>query len=381
MHNLRRIFAPSARRKLGVLARALGAVYLMGGRAPEGEVAIVSLPYLFGHSGRSETFFLQIVRLLHNLGFRVCYYLNSPSELIDVVRAIGMHGDIDRITFLRTLPQTTENYILLCDEGQGELPKRNWRHVLHLHLDLSTPIHDAPDLIYLPFPDRSVGYLLDQVEHARCNPKTMRLLFAGSWIGYRNHEVGTLLGKMEREEIVRTFKEYPGTRTLRTAQEVEAVLSGEALSPCGYYFIDTQWYRVPQAEWFRVLSHAHVFLCPPGIHHPMSHNIVEAMAVGTIPLTNYPEWFHPPLAHGVNCFTFEDEQSLLSLLQELRTRSDDELSRIRGNTLAYYDEYLAPRQREEDIRRRLLDGKPSSHLAMSTEIVEFFPHLQDDSIR
>lgn len=378
---LERLFSVGARRKLQILARQLRSLYLMpGNRLPENGVVVVSLPYLLDNSGRSETFFLQIIHLLHQLGFRVCYYLSSLAELTAIIRSIGIHGEIDAITFIRSLPSDTEKYVLLCDEGQQDLPQRVWRHVLHLHLDLSTPIQSVPNPIYLPFPDRSVGYLLDQIDGARLNQKTMRLFFAGAWIGYKQQEVGRFLGKMERAEIVAAFRNFPATVTLDSREMLEAVLAGEQLSPCGYYFIDTQRFRVPQAEWFRVLSHTHAFLAPPGIHHPLSHNIVEALAVGSVPVTNYPEWFHPRLQDGQNCLTFTNELELLRLLQEIQALDVETLTALGKNALAYYDTHLDPELSRREVEKRLLEIANHTHLTMATEIVEFFPRLSDTSL-
>ena len=41
---------------------------------------------------------------------------------------------------------------------------------------------------------------------------------------------------------------------------------------------------------------------------PMCHNIIESMAVGVIPITNYPEWFDPDLEHMKNCIVFDDQK-------------------------------------------------------------------------
>lgn len=59
-----------------------------------------------------------------------------------------------------------------------------------------------------------------------------------------------------------------------------------------------------------MLASADFFLCQPGEIMPQCHNIVEAMAVGTIPLTNYPDWLSPPLVDGREALVFDTFASL-----------------------------------------------------------------------
>src|SRR5260370_10572567 len=75
--------------------------------------------------------------------------------------------------------------------------------------------------------------------------------------------------------------------------------------------------HVMHSEWLKTLSRCEVFLAPPGISMPQCHNIIEAMAVGCIPLTNYIEWLSPPLTDGVNCFQFRDENDLRKRVFEI----------------------------------------------------------------
>src|SRR3990167_5062911 len=67
------------------------------------------------------------------------------------------------------------------------------------------------------------------------------------------------------------------------------------------------------------LSMFDFFLAPPGVQMPLCHNIIEAIAVGTIPFTNYYNWFEVPLEDGKNCIAFNDEKELLQRLLDLNS--------------------------------------------------------------
>ena len=74
----------------------------------------------------------------------------------------------------------------------------------------------------------------------------------------------------------------------------------------------------------------------------MSHNIIEAMAVGSIPITQYPELFFPPLEDGVNCLVFSGEADLASTVQRAMDLSEQRRQALSQAAARYYDEHLSP---------------------------------------
>jgi hypothetical protein len=100
--------------------------------------------------------------------------------------------------------------------------------------------------------------------------------------------------------------------------------------------------RIEFADWLGTLAQADFFLSPPGIVMPMCHNIVEAMAVGTIPITNYPEWMDPHLEPMKNCLAFDDGDDLIATLRRALAMSPEEIARMKANVIEYYERYLRP---------------------------------------
>jgi hypothetical protein len=94
--------------------------------------------------------------------------------------------------------------------------------------------------------------------------------------------------------------------------------------------------------WIRALGSADFFLTLPGVFMPVSHNAVEAMASGAIPITPYPGWFDPPLTDGENCLAFTDAESLLSVVNRALKMSAVEIDGLRRGVCDYYDTQLAP---------------------------------------
>jgi hypothetical protein len=105
-------------------------------------------------------------------------------------------------------------------------------------------------------------------------------------------------------------------------------------------------------DWLPNLSKVDFFICPPGYVMPMCHNVIEAMAVGAIPIINYPEWLNPTLKHMENCITFEDKNDLVKKIQYVLDMGEQQVARMRHNVIEYYENYLNPGKFVNDIETR-----------------------------
>lgn len=100
--------------------------------------------------------------------------------------------------------------------------------------------------------------------------------------------------------------------------------------------------RIPDEKWLNVLSNIDFFLAPPGIEIPFSHNMIEAMSVGAIPITNYGHLFCPSLIDGVNCLSFEDETSLVDAINRALKMGVTEKLKMQKEVNQYYERHLIP---------------------------------------
>ena len=90
------------------------------------------------------------------------------------------------------------------------------------------------------------------------------------------------------------------------------------------------------------MAEADFFVCPPGCGMPHSHNIVEAMSVGTIPITNYASYMTPPLQHGRHCLAFDTIDEFKAILRNLPQMAQPEIRAMRQAVGDYYRRYLDP---------------------------------------
>jgi hypothetical protein len=115
---------------------------------------------------------------------------------------------------------------------------------------------------------------------------------------------------------------------------------------------DTSKMWIDPVDWLPYLSKADFFICPPGYSMPMCHNVVEAMAVGAIPIINYPEWFNPDLRHMENCIIFDDKKDLIKKLESALELDQQKISEMRNHAIDYYENHLNPRKFISNVESR-----------------------------
>jgi len=120
-------------------------------------------------------------------------------------------------------------------------------------------------------------------------------------------------------------------------------------------------------SYLRMLARSRFALCPPGVFMPHSHNLVEAMAVGTIPLINYPEFCRPELTDGETCLAFSTPDELCDAVRRALNVSSEQAQAMTGAVTRYYDEELSPDGTARKLARFLAQAGPESRLILNRE--------------
>lgn len=169
-------------------------------------------------------------------------------------------------------------------------------------------------------------------------------VFLGGNLGdaYDTSLMRELFGLINRSEVAKTvidaFENTPGYFEIKSSADAEAVLAGEI----GASIVVMRRPVVALPKWMELLAASEFFVAPPGVIMPFSHNIIEAMAMGTIPITQYGYLFSPYLVHAETCLHFGDSRQLVETVKAIATasrRSDE----MRQRVLDYYRDYLDPR--------------------------------------
>ncbi len=115
--------------------------------------------------------------------------------------------------------------------------------------------------------------------------------------------------------------------------------------------IDRKYFSVPMQNLRKTLGLYNFFMACPGISMPFSHNIIEAMSVGTIPLiqADYALLFEPPLQHLENAIVFERIADLDAIILFAFSMPENKKTTMRKNVLHYYNLHLSPTAVVENI--------------------------------
>jgi len=106
-----------------------------------------------------------------------------------------------------------------------------------------------------------------------------------------------------------------------------------------------------QDHYFEALRECDFVLSPPGWCMPVSHNLIEAMFCGAIPITNAGAFMAEPLKDGKTCLEFQDAEGLVPVIERALAMDAGEVELMRGAVLEYYNRFLKPKAFAEELRR------------------------------
>ena len=84
---------------------------------------------------------------------------------------------------------------------------------------------------------------------------------------------------------------------------------------------------------------------------PVSHNLIEAMFCGAIPITNGGAYMAEPLKDGETYLEFQDDESLVYVIERALAMDADEVTRMRLAVWNYYERFLEPKAFGEALVR------------------------------
>ena len=281
------------------------------------------------------------------LSLREHYVIELPRPELPFILTFGSLGDFFlRVRALDRHALPTAPTTVLRPED----PARETGRKIHLSYDYYESREQAPDAVTMPYFCHPDFYRLGLDRRARTlrdGSRSIRLLFAGG-INEEKYQTGLQFPIMNRTIVLRTatvaLKE--NLRVIRSRDEVREFLNG-ATQPALFVLSEntdesTRLHRATPRQYQTLLSRSDFFLAPPGVLMPHCHNIIEAMAVGAIPVTNYGAYMSPPLEHDVNCIAFQTPEDLTAQLQRILSLPEGEISRMRANVIRYYEDHLDP---------------------------------------
>lgn len=310
----------------------------------------------------------QILIHLNLSGYAVFMRARFNRWTMSVAQVLAWHP---QVRLIWRSPAAVKPNVLLTDDDTTSQDKDPGAKTIHLSYDFSPRLKLNDQHFAMPFPMHPQIYVQyrdqEKLIAYRQTVRRVRILFAGNWnqSGYDDPVMGELFKKLSRRQIIEYLYRNKLAQWVTTQKEMDDLFSGDYTN--GLVIIDSSRLRIDQGKWLSFVSQAEFFLCPPGVLIPPSHNAIEAMAVGTIPLINYPDWFFPDLKHMTNCMIFSSFDDLQENLNAILRMEARQISEMRGRTIDYYDQHLA----SSPAFRRIIESETRDlHLHVLEENVD-----------
>ena len=316
----------------------------------------------------AETIYLHLPSLHMRYLYQVLYFfslLGRPMKLIRHITlgeyvALAQEGRlIYNLPNLKVVDQPpllshVRAQLFVRSATSSGMPVEGLEGDVIINTDIAQPA--SPAFLVMPYGAHPAQYdngQMTRLDARRASERSVRVFFAGSTRHYegRGSTVACLFGILPRLEALQTVRQrLPPDRlcVARTPQDRAALLHGGARSG-GASKLVLATAKGTSDAWLDDLSRCDFFLCLPGISMPVAHNIIEAMAVGAIPILAYPEWFSPPLRHRHNCLVYAGADGLIEAIEQALAMSAREVSILRSRVIQYYDAHLCPKRFVERV--------------------------------
>lgn len=301
--------------------------------------------FIYLENAIQDRYLFQLISFFIYGGCFVRYVTGKPKNCLAPLEYARLVYTFKNFRIIQEPPPDCSDAILCTDRKNFLYLGRNWKRILLLNPDISADRKDHKGALMMPYPMHPIIYKRKQHEmlgRFRENERRVTILFSGNYgEGYVHFILPDQFGKMSRPEIMALLLASGVPHIVNRREEIDFFLyRGGYRNVC--MLVNTKNIYIDQKNWLDALSKSHFFLAPPGDIRPMCHNIIEAMAVGAIPITSYPEWFHPPLRHRKNCLVFTDKTDLFQKIEIAMGMDGSDIGEMRRQVIRYYAHYLSP---------------------------------------
>jgi len=246
-------------------------------------------------------------------------------------------------------PRDVETQVFVHDGNFPELERLPWRARIRVEYNVSLPPPSHAPWKVMPLLMHPFVYAFGDEERAaqlRSTSRGVRMFFGGNLdeSAYSSSRsltaIQTRFSLLDRPTIIRTLADGLGDQVQWIGCEGDWRTFCKSAVRRPVVFAGLNGFRIPPRQWLETLSKCDVFVAPSGVFFPLCHNLVEAMSVGCIPFTNYPEWHDPPLEHMRNCIAFSTREDLLEKAKMILSMDPPELANMRQEVIRYYETYF-----------------------------------------
>jgi hypothetical protein len=300
----------------------------------------------------------QLLNYFHKAGYRIVFY-RSTGFLLRLTDYDRMVWSLPDIAFWKPTNGDPDGGVVWLRLGWKGTESPPFRVSSLLDIDLryfeahptEAPCH------YLPYFAHPL--LSDRIPMApTTHPRKRVFMYGEPGIPFDKASIEGRFGLMGRGEVYRRLLEADLPRFLPADfGELMHWLKDPSADARVVCLIDSRTFRVPQEYWIEVLSRFDFFIATPGFCMPQSHNLMEAMAAGTVPVLQYYGDLRPGLRPGVDCVGFEDAGTLQGALRSVLDMGETEVERLRTGISGYFTEHVDPSNVVGKLLKATMGGK------------------------
>lgn len=279
-------------------------------------------------------------------GFILCKYFQESAYKVAVRTSCNFFDDISRykkpllalnVHFVRSTPNPPNTVQLKQANGDTKTIRLKYGFEILQEEDYDCiapyPMHPY---FYDNYPSP------EALETYRLSSRSIRILFSGNTDPrlYQSKELEATFRVLSRNNVLQQIKNhFENTSNLKVITD-PAVLQ-QCLEKQDTKSIIINETKTEASAWLYTLSKSEFFICPPGFWMPWCHNLIEAMAVGTIPILQYAHFMTPKMEHLKNCLVYRGPEELTEVLQFAMNMSGEEMARMRAEVIDYFETYLS----------------------------------------
>ena len=254
---------------------------------------------------------------------------------------------IKNLKFITRLPDNSEDMNLAFDSVREDILRRKWKKITYVNV-LKPTFCKVGEVISIPYFLHASMYqynVISSLEGCRENQRKMRIFFGGNTLrsGYDFQSIKNIYNQLNRHEALSAVL-GAGDKRIKVVENKERfykLLNGDNYINEFYIYQTDKLPPIVNKDWLNIVSKSDFFLCFSGTDLPMCHNAIESLAVGTIPIISYPDWFFPPLEHRKNAILYSGKEDLINKINEVFEMSSDEIEAMRKNAIMYYENNLS----------------------------------------
>jgi hypothetical protein len=161
---------------------------------------------------------------------------------------------------------------------------------------------------------------------------------------YKNLSKNGFFNIPSRSEVAQFLKRQTYYHYIEDLNKLKSYINGE-LDHRVIIIDNSQDFRIPLNELKEILQCFHFYLALPGISIPQSHNLIEAMSVGCIPVIHktYADLMDPVLENMKTAIIYESLAELNGLIPELFNLEISEIKKLHENVKEYFGNSLSPK--------------------------------------